>query len=333
MIVPQRYDALVTENRQLFDHDDYLGYLDKESRRATANVFAVMGQDLSDAQHRLNHLTNQIAKDLSISIFNSFNDMLKGINQLSAQLHQEREYTLYQLPELDLKSAMNLLEMDRAMIQSYSTFRTQVSAVTKSETPQENELGLLEDNFRDFQDKLTRRYEKVQSLGSCYEDLQEKAGQVGNLIDERDLDRAEKVVASMFETENGFLRPYLDLIEQFRNRQMFHSTRLERGLQRDEQSLKFFDLYVTTMEQFQAHISRDRDNVALSPFLEKAEQLLERLPKIKEKRDDVYEKSAPREQVEEEAESAGAGPGGKFPLVALGVVVVLVIVVVLLLIF
>ncbi len=328
MTTKQTYDSLLTENRPLIGDDNYQGYLDSKGRKSTAKVFTELGNSLSRLKGRLKEHSNEVASAHSIPVFNLYNDILKEIEELAENLAAEKEIGFYSVTDLKLDTAVGLLKQDRELMQRFFELKAIVTNLKQKESISEEDINSLNENFQSFKKIADGRDERIHTLNTMYKSQVEKVANIGHLIDQRNLEEATSIAESIFADEDIFLEPCLDLVEHMRSRQLFHARRLESGMYRDEQSLMFFDLYVNILRSLQNVMTLEAGNVAHSPYKERAEQEIEKLENIKEKRDDLYSKASPRETVTEEDHEAEAK--SKIPLIATVAVVIVVILAVLL---
>jgi len=324
MITKQSYDSLVTENRQLIDDENYRGYLDSKVRKSTVKVFIELGNSLSRLKGRLKEHSNKVASAHSIPIFNMYNDILKEIEILADDLAAERETGFYNITDLKLNTAYGLLKQDRELMQKYSDLKTFAAELDEKENISEKDINALKENFQTFKEVADRRNERIRGLHEMYKSQVEKVANIGHLIDQRNLEEATSVTESIFRDQEVFLEPCLDLAEHMRSRQLFHARRLEAGMHRDEQSLMFFDLYVNILSSLQNVMRLEADNIEHSPYKERAEQEVEKLENVKEKRDDLYSKASPRETatVDDDAETVAKS---KIPVIATVAIIIVVI--------
>jgi len=333
MSLKQNYDSLLIGNTPLFDDRDYQGYLEKESRQSTSKIFLRIGEDLAHIKDRLERSAGAIAKEHSIETFKEFDEILENLNQVSGQFLREQEYTFYQISEVHLRGCITIIQLDRDLVQSISAFQTEARQILNGKEITEQAIRELGKRCRSLVNAATRRLHRIQELGENFRNLEEAANQIGKLIDERDLDEARHFTDIFFEQSHGFLKPYLDLIEQFKGRKLFHTRRIDTGMYRDDQSLKFFDLYVDVLSHLNQILDQQSGNVELSPYKDKAIQEASRLSVIHDQRDELYSQAAPRESEEDdrqELEELGASARSKISLIAIITVIILVVLIILL---
>ncbi len=331
MGLKQDYDALLTENKQLFDDRDYQGYLEKGSKQTTSDVFLRIGEGLAHLRERLEKRASIIAQEHSLSTFNLFNEMIENLNRISSQFLQESEYSFYLIPEVHLRGCIEILQSDRDLIQRSSEFQTKAGRILNKAEITEQDIQELEKRCRNLLEAATNRQQRIQELGDKFRHLEEAAGRIGKLIDERDLNEARHIAGTLFEQKNGFLKPFLDLIEQFKDRKLFHTRRVESGMYRDEQSLKFFDLYVDVLSHLNQILDEQAENLELSPFKDKASQAAAKLTALEDQRKELYEQAAPRESEEEGQRDVDESAWSKIPLIAITALIILVITVIIVL--
>jgi hypothetical protein len=190
------------------------------------------------------------------------------------------------------------MEIDKKVRTQFNDLRAQARKIDGNEA--EDDIEALGDSLKSFEEIARERREFIDAILTKYQTLDNRITQIGELFDNQKMNEAEPLVHEILETGQGLLKIHLDLIEEFKERQLFQSRKIERSLERESSALKFYDLFVKVLEYLQEQLNTNPDMYSKSPYLDNANDAVTGLPKVIEKRKELYEKSSPDDKDEKD---------------------------------
>lgn len=310
MSLTDQYEQLISDNQDLFD-DTYTGYVDESDRKATGKKIHQLGNSVKTVKNLLKAESSRVAKQHSIESFNLLNSLLNEMDPIVKNFEEETEHKFYSLPEMTISNGIELMQIDKQLRVQFNDLRAQARKIDGNES--EDDIDILAESLKSFEEIAQKRGEFLDAIVTKYETLYNRVIQIGELFDKQKMNEAESLVHEILEEAQGLLKIHLDLIEEFKERQLFQSRKIERSLERESSALKFFDLFIEVLEYVQDELSSNADIYSKSPFLVKANDAITGLPKIIEKRKELYEKSSPEDKEEEEKEQPQTEQNTKKP--------------------
>jgi len=299
MALTDQYEQLISENQDLFD-ENYKGYIAESDRKATGRKIHQLGNSVKTIKDLLKSETSRVAKDHSIETFNKLNSLLNEMDPIVKSFEEETEHNLYSLPDVTISDSIELMEIDKKLRTQFNDLRAQARKIDGNES--EEDIDILADSLRSFEEIAQERREFTEAIVTKYNTLANRVTQVGELFDNQKMNDAEILVLEILDEGEGLLKLHIEMVEAFKERQLFQSRKIERSLDRESSALKFFDLFVKVLEYLQEKLSSNPDMYSKSVYLDKANDAIAGLPKIAEKRKELYEKSSPEDTEEKEEE-------------------------------
>ena len=297
MALTDQYEQLISENQDLFD-ENFKGYIEKADRKSTGKKIHQLGNSVKTVKDLLKSETSRVAKQHSIESFNLLNGLLKEMDPIVKSFEEETEHNFYSLPDVTISDSIELMEIDKKLRTQFNDLRAQARKIDGNES--EEDIDILGDSLRSFEEIAQERRDFIEAIVTKYQTLNNRVTQIAELFDQQKMDEAETLIHEILEEGEGLLKIHLDLIEEFKERQLFQSRKIERSLEREINALKFYDLFVKVLEYVQEQLSSKPDLYSKSPHLDKVNDAITGLSKIIEKRKELYEKSSPEDKDEEE---------------------------------
>jgi|GEM_PF-2753879 len=308
----RNYQEVLSENKRFLNGTPYPGYLTQENRREVARLFPELNKTLSGLRDQLNNQVGAVAKSASFSAINHFNNLIKKLSELGKRLEQEPDRPFYSLSEIPHSTAVSVVREDQEIFETLSAFEIEVSDILRNGIPEEEDIERLSGLFTSLETGFAQREETIQESETLYDSIQSDLKQVEHSIDTRDMENLETTLDEIFELSDGLLRPHLDVLNTLKDRQIFIYRRAERAIERDDAALRFYDIYVEYLERLQHYLETYQETLQYSPYFSKFEQISTLLPKMRQKRDELYRISSPSNEIveEEEGDAEQTGSGG-----------------------
>lgn len=283
------YQYLLTENKKLsLSGESYSGYLASADRESMRKVFNNLTTKLKTYAHQLSENSTYVAQNSSIESIKLLNTLVDSIKKIDEDFQSEMDRDLYKLPEIPLKGALQLLKEDNRAIKAIAEFRIACEDIIETKSFDEETLRSLDAKLSRVSNAEDQRQSTIEEVVLTYRRLNKMIQDTGKLIDKREVENLIDAVHAILTDAEGMTKPQSDLIYQFKERQIFIYRRAERAIERDNESLIFFDAYVELLEKVKAYLEVNSDTLIYGKAYQKLQQAVEGLPRIRERRDNLY---------------------------------------------
>lgn len=299
-----KYQSVLNENKQLsLSGEAYSGYLSSRDRQLMRIVFENFASNLDELGKVLDENKTYVAQNASITAINYLNQLVTRIEHLRDTILEEMDQDLYQLSEIPLQGAFNLIQEDNRAIKSITRFRKNCESTINTKSFNEETLDRLIQAFADIEQIMSDRHTTLQKVVSMSKELDTLIERVGKLIDKRQMEDLPPVLYTILNNAEGMTKPQRDLVKQFQERQIFIFRRAERAIDRDEQAIIFFDKYVELLEQIKVYIELNTEILEHSEGYINLQKSIEGLQRIKERRETIHKISGMKDHDAEEEKS------------------------------
>lgn len=297
----EKYQSALAKNRQIsISGDLYSGYLTPADREAMAVVFKNFSDALQSVAQKLENTSAYIAKNASIETFNWHNKVTQQLNEIINHLGDEMEKDLYRLTEIPIQGAFDLLQKDNHVIQGVVEFRNECKSVLQNRTFDEHSLIRLYELLTDVEIRLQERHSEINSVATTSKELHTKVNEIGSQIDKHQLESLQSNIDAILINGTGMTRPQYELINMFKERQLFIYRRAERAIERDENAIIVFEAYLKLLKRIQSYIEENDEILSFGSKYVQLKQAIEGIPRIQERLDTLYHISGTKQHKNEE---------------------------------
>jgi len=300
MALFEKYQSDLAKNRQLsISGDLYSGYLTPADREAMAVVFKNISDVLQSITQKLEKESAYIAKNATIETFNLHNKVTQQLNEVIDQLGDEMEKDLYQLPEIPIQGAYDLLQKDNRVINVAVEFRNECTTVLENQSFDEQSMNRLYGLLTDLETRLQERHSKIDTVVTMSKNLNSGITDIGSQIDKHQLDSMQSNIDVILQNATGMTKPQIELINVFKERQLFIFRRAERAIERDENAIIVFEAYVKLLKSIQSYIEENDEILSFGSKYVQLKQAVEDIPRIQERLDMLYHISGTKQHENE----------------------------------
>ncbi|MCF7803656.1 MAG: hypothetical protein K9N46_01985 [Candidatus Marinimicrobia bacterium] len=281
----QDYRDTLEKNRQLSPGNDYAGYWSQDERITTGKSLAGLREWFNTAAKKLEEDAPHVAQHEPIESVNYVNTLKTQLRQTGQELAKEtQENHFYKLKEISIYNTFELIRLDKQLIQTYHDFHDSMEHAIEEKMYSKENLGDLLQEFNSLKSVFNERRELITEIAETDSTLQKQIQYAGNLIDKRNIQELSDAVDTIFETGRGRVNPFLDLLDEFKEHQLFIYRRAERSIERDEEAIKFFEIFANVLDRLQLYTESD-ELLSQLPHFEKLRSSIEMKDRIIERRD------------------------------------------------
>jgi len=284
-----KYQLLLGENQQLsISGDLYSGYLTSKDREAMKVVFINLSNTIQSIAQQMEDVSAFIANNTSIRVFNLHNKVIQHLKDVISGLDDEMTKDLYQLDEIPIQGAYDLLKKDNHIIKVLDRFLNECNRVLENQAFEEKSMCQLYVIISKLELHLQERHSIIETVVKMSHNLETIINEVGTQIDKHQLMSFQSNIDIILKNATGMTKPQYELINVFKERQLFIYRRAERAIERDENAIIVFETYVKLLKSIKSYIDENNEILSFGSGYKKLKQEIEGIPRVQEKLDTLY---------------------------------------------